>query len=135
MFRFQSGSPSADSLNALGVYLLVSLFFVIGTMIEFAIVLVIKRKMDSKMNSNSDDPRTVTAVRRKKMNYWPSRLPKTFTAENPIPTEDSKRNQPPTVIDKIESESITDKIDMAAFFLFLFSYFIFNIVYLSWYNK
>ena len=32
-------------MNALGTYLLVSLFFVFGTMIEFAIVLIIKLKL------------------------------------------------------------------------------------------
>ena len=36
-------SPSGANLNALGFYLLVSLFFVIGTTIELAIVLCIKR--------------------------------------------------------------------------------------------
>ena len=36
-------SPSGANLNALGFYLLVSLFFVIGTTIELAIVLLIKR--------------------------------------------------------------------------------------------
>ena len=39
----QAYSPSGANLNALGVYLLVSLFFVIATMFEFAIVLLVSR--------------------------------------------------------------------------------------------
>ena len=37
-------------MNALGYYLLVSLSFVLVTMIEFAIVMFIKRKMDNLPN-------------------------------------------------------------------------------------
>ena len=40
---FQSDSPSGATLNALGVYLLVSLAFMIAAMFEFALVLLIKR--------------------------------------------------------------------------------------------
>ena len=42
-YSLQADSPSGANLNALGVYLLVSLFFVIATMLEFASVLIISR--------------------------------------------------------------------------------------------
>ena len=45
----QSSSPSHATLNALSYYLMVSLFFVFGAMMEFALVLAIKGK-------SSDEP-------------------------------------------------------------------------------
>merc|ERR1712061_294824 len=38
-----NGSPSSSNIDKLGVYLLVSLFFVVATMLEFAIALLVKR--------------------------------------------------------------------------------------------
>ena len=40
---FQNNSPTTSSIDNLGVYLLVSLFFVVATIIEFATVLLVKR--------------------------------------------------------------------------------------------
>ena len=42
-YSFQNGSPSSSNVDKLGVYLLFSLFFVVATMLEFAIVLLLKR--------------------------------------------------------------------------------------------
>ena len=41
----QSESPSVSDLNALGVYLLTSLCFVVGALIEFAVVLLLDRPL------------------------------------------------------------------------------------------
>ena len=51
-YSLQADSPSGANLNALGVYLLVSLFFVIATMIEFASVLIISRSRLVAMNDS-----------------------------------------------------------------------------------
>ena len=48
-FVFQSESPSSDRLNRLGVYLIVSLFFVISTIIELALVISLKRAGEWKL--------------------------------------------------------------------------------------
>ena len=42
-FNNQADSPSGSRLNSLASYLLVSLFFVLATMIEFAIVMIVKQ--------------------------------------------------------------------------------------------
>ena len=42
----QEESPSESRLNALGVYILLELLFVFGTIVEFAIVLVVRQKID-----------------------------------------------------------------------------------------
>lgn len=46
--NFQSESPSTSKMNNLGFYLLVSLFFVVAALMEFALVLLVQRKMDAK---------------------------------------------------------------------------------------
>ena len=40
---FQNDSPAGHNIDKLGVYLLVSLFFVVATMIEFAVALLLQR--------------------------------------------------------------------------------------------
>ena len=40
---FQNESPCSSTIDKLGMYLLVSLFFVVATMIEFAVALLVKR--------------------------------------------------------------------------------------------
>ena len=49
-FLFQSESPSVYRLNSLGIYLLVSLFFVISTMVELVLVVFLKRVSEWKTN-------------------------------------------------------------------------------------
>merc|ERR1712141_399098 len=50
LFIYQMNeSPSGTLMNALGVYLLVSLFFVVSTMFEFAVVLLLKQIPEWKM--------------------------------------------------------------------------------------
>ena len=48
-FLFQAASPSAGQFTALGIYLLTCLFFVVGAMIEFAILLHLRRTSDEKV--------------------------------------------------------------------------------------
>ena len=46
MFYLQTQTPVGQTINALGVYLLVSLFFVIAAMFEFAVILHLQRRHD-----------------------------------------------------------------------------------------
>ena len=48
-FLFQAASPSAGQFTALGIYLLICLFFVVGAMIEFAILLHLKRRAEENL--------------------------------------------------------------------------------------
>ena len=63
----QSESPSTTKLNDLGVYLLVSLFFVVFAMLEFAVVLLVQRDLDSKRNHfvSQEKSNTETAFTKK----------------------------------------------------------------------
>ena len=92
-------------MNALGVHILVSLFFVIATIIEFAVVLFIKRIIGNN--------------------------------RNPVDTNELQTNH------DFEDDhirfyqdgcySVTDRIDLAALFVFLITYVIFNCVYIEHY--
>ena len=50
-------------MTALGVYLLVSLLFVIGTMIEFAVVLFLERKLEVNQRVNMEPKRVIKVPR------------------------------------------------------------------------
>ena len=50
MINFQVESPSGSKLSALDYYMLLCVFFLFGTIIEFAINLLISRIIDEKKN-------------------------------------------------------------------------------------
>ena len=54
----QTDNPSGVSTNALGIYLLVSLIFIMATMFEFAIVIGLQRymKIKRKISISSGQP-------------------------------------------------------------------------------
>ena len=64
----QSESPSTTKLNDLGVYLLVSLFFVVFAMLEFAVVLLVQRDLDSKRNHFVSQEKSNTETARDQAN-------------------------------------------------------------------
>ena len=109
---------------------MVSLFFVLGTMIEFAIVLALKRKLDWE---------TGMALRKKQERTRQQTYGKLFANDKVCSTIEhfSPRNfgeQPRRggkQLGFVTSVSLTEKVDIAAFALFLFSYFFFNCVYWS----
>ena len=125
-------------MNLLAVYILVSLLFVVATMIEFSVVLIVKQKSDLKANfrySTSGNKRLITTQ--------PKRI---FALSNKVDEVDidkhdshmatKKRNcegkERNTIIWKhglFHSFSIVNKIDCVAFFLLFFAYLLFNLAY------
>ena len=53
LFNFQSESPSESELNALGIYLLACLAFVVSGLAEFAITLLIHHRRNSRKVSKN----------------------------------------------------------------------------------
>ena len=133
---FQSDSPGAH-LNALGLYLLVSLFFVLGTKVEFALVLLVYRKMSFRrlhtktirnkhisMSNSQDLKRTSNKDPKIMVHKSRNNLERTQSIQssiNPIIAEQLKPS--------LSTEDTTNRIDFAALCLFLSSYLIFNCVY------
>ena len=120
-------SPSGSSLSALGFYLLTSLIFVFGAMAEFAVILVIKQKLDWK-KASINDIHKVSPMEDEKTN--PANISKTPGKIGPI----KEMNLAPKTLQEksIGLSSLllsTTKIDLFAFILFNFSYFIFNCIY------
>ena len=66
---FQNGSPSSSDIDKLGFYLLVSLFFVVATIVEFAIALLVKR--NSRCTGSIVPKVSANAIREKAMPQEP----------------------------------------------------------------
>ena len=59
-FEFQSVSPTGSKVDKLGLYLLVSLVFIMASMVEFAIALIVHRNYgNAKISNDADNKRTV----------------------------------------------------------------------------
>ena len=121
----------------LGFYLLVSLLFVIATMIEFAVVLIVKRKLEYEKKEFSS--RTNTSgltikspemeVRRRSPSAKVDGMYQGFNKGRNVGPEGRHIGQKKTGFWMVSSA--TDRIDFLSFVLFLLSYFIFNCVYWS----
>ena len=127
--NFQDESPSGTTLNLLGAYLFISLFFVLSTMIEFAVVLLLKQTPEWKYAAKQK------AMKRKEASK--ARNEKFRAKINNIsnPNKTSENMEMKTFEDGQEVEMSRDyfpsthKIDIAALFLFSILYLLFNCVY------
>ena len=113
-------------MNALGVYLLVSLFFVVSTMFEFAVVLLLKQIPEWKMISKMRDKR-----RRKQRATSDNTYAKTKKDghRNPLGLKLDQDAIEILMVDNDQTTSSTHKIDIAALAIFSVLYILFNITY------
>ena len=131
----QSDSPGA-TLNALSMFILISLFFVMGTTMELAIVLVVKRTK-SCFRLKTNNSRTI----RSSVPY--SNDTKGFRINNGNESENCELNGLENSEASINQSSgrrklstineTTNKIDFSAFCLFLSTYVIFTCIYFAQY--
>ena len=97
-------------MNALSGFLITSLFFVIATMVEFAIVLAIKRINDVNLEKTPEGPFfNLESMDKKKKKTRLAGKKKTMLLT--------------------KSLSLTDKIDGVSLIIFIASYFLFCFVY------
>ena len=99
--------------------MLVSLLFVIGTMIEFAIVLWLKQRQDRLPG------RSITGLRKSINGQF--KLPQPICCVTQISDNDCKANGTNEI--HHEQKTIIQKVDEASFSLFTITYLIFNICY------
>ena len=113
-------------MNALGVYLLVSLFFVVSTMFEFAVVLLLKQIPEWKMISKMRDKR-----RRKQRATSDNTYAKTKKDghRNPLGLKLDQDAFEILMVDNDQTTSSTHKIDISALAVFSVLYILFNIIY------
>ena len=112
----QSESPSGAKLNSLGIYLLVSLFFVVASFIEFGILLMLKRTHFHGVRETTGDKNKDADIQ----NLEGSQSNKVFA------------RIAKTAHDKaLETRySVADKIDFCSFIFFVFAYILFNVAYI-----
>ena len=130
----QSESPSTTKLNDLGVYLLVSLFFVVFAMLEFAVVLLVQRDQDSKRNSfiSQEKSNIETAFTKKGTTNTTinEMIGNGINEVKDIQKDNSTKNKNTRKIFRLHSLQLsTDNIDMMAFILYVAFYIIFNLFY------
>ena len=113
-------------MNALGVYLLVSLFFVVSTMFEFAVVLLLKQIPEWKMISKMRGKR-----RRKQRATSDNTYAKTKKDghRNPLGLKLDQDAFEILMVDNDQTTSSTHKIDISALAVFSVLYILFNITY------
>ena len=113
-------------MNALGVYILVSLFFVIATMFEFAIVLLMMRRRPHKYQ-------TIKKLIRSSNNWSPTtEVFRTKSHEFNLdlnPKDDEIKSNHDS-----RFKDITEKIDFVALMSFIIGYSLFNIIYIAKYS-
>ena len=135
---FQSESPSGDRLTSLGAYLLICSIFVFFTMVEFALVLVLKEVEDQIANATSiakEDSNSGGFISRRM-----TEVQSTVTKISPIETTNQDLT---TVGENVQQRAIlrinrpkffarltvTRKIDFSTFVLYHLAFLIFNFIY------
>ena len=102
-------------MNILGEYVLVSLGFVLGAMIEFACVNYFKRMNDEKLKQNGDSSDTIKKRTKKKFSKF-SRLRSKIRPINKTETQSHPMK-------------LTNKMELIAFFLHASSFLFYNVFY------
>ena len=122
-------------MSALGVHILVSLFFVIGTMLEFAVVLSIKRITQRRIDNNNALIRSPGKEYHRKKSNIANKRPLFFNKTSVVTSDDQQSISDASWENLLinRSDAMTDRIDFLAIFLFLFSYFLFNCIYVAYY--
>ena len=136
---FKVESPSGSVLSALDYYMLICLLFVFGTMIEFSLNLLVSRVLGSRENKANrivhlpNDEGFESKSNAESTNNH--ELSKSFGEIKTVGNlwslktgQQAKRNTTVNDIDCI-NHSLTTKIDISAFVVFTFTFFLFNVIY------
>ena len=129
----QSESPSELELNALGSYLLGSLCFVVGALIEFALVVLINRVGSTGSKDEKNRLETHRVYNSAQKRAWsPEGI---LFNRKPITTNPCVENKPMNKPRKLRIFTLPsiNGIDLAAFFVYLLLYLLFNCVYWAQY--
>ena len=148
MFLLQSLSPTGSQLSSLDVYLFISLIFVFSTLLELAIVLLVKQThhhlmkkstgTKSILNSMMQSPKVtigtgnITSVQTndQEIDSWTPTME--ITSNKKGIRENMKDTTTLTLGRNIFRDiSLYNKLDIMAFLVFNFSYIIFNVIYFS----
>lgn len=131
----QGESPSESKLNALGAYILVTLLFVFGTILEFAFVLIIEQNMIRSMNEKKMIEKDNEFETHTNENYARCQRSTKSIRRVQDHVEFAPETEQRNAVQHLENNSfnqstaLTTKIDYAAFTIFVMLYILFNIIY------
>ena len=136
-FMLQSESPSGSDLNALGIYLLSGLVFVLGALIEFAVVILLSRTTlpISKNVKSATMSKNIKFIN----TNWRNRIrPLTVVEKVTEPETADTESVNEDMGNQAEKKCILSipkihAIDFITFWLFLFLYLFLNCVYWNHY--
>ena len=134
-FILQSESPSESDLDALGIYLLGSLSFVIGALIEFAFVIILNRIHTSrtKYEENEVEAKVDKQICNGVDDIWQQAWPRKRMAAALKP--DAKPNKEEDMHNKKPNRArifvlpSVNGVDFTAFWVYFFLYLLFNYAY------
>ena len=130
IFIYQlSHSPSGTQLNALEIYTIVSLFFVLVTLFEYGIVLVLKRTHLLEGKGNDVENFEI------QNNTSPVKVSEGNEAKTLKTLFNAYQNQRNASYHKEKRYSRSDKIDVVSFVIFTFAYIAFNCFYTAKYTN
>ena len=133
-FILQSDSPSESDLNALGIYLIVSLCFVVGALVEFAFAILLTRIISTRTKDKpggiktEQDERTYNGVQNYVRQSWSAEEIITRRKVDTTPHNDNVSMKPPNRPWMLFLWSVNG-FDFAAFWVYLLLYLLFNCVY------
>ena len=125
-------------MNALGYYLVISLFFVFGTVVEFALVLIVKQKLewDGYFSGGANDGWKLERSPQENNFRCPNNVVNIDAIEEVVndtnTTNEREMQQRRLRVQQLRFSKtlpLTTKIDFLAFLIFNFGYFIFNCIY------
>ena len=135
---FQTESPSGDELTLLGAYLLISLIFVFFTVAEFAVLLILKEVHEQGLHRTGltmDDSISGMVLskyvtRRQNTAVQVSELEKINDDLKNDVVNEQRRTMSHIITPKLfQTLPLIRKIDFSSFFLYHFTYVLFNFMY------
>ena len=122
-------------MNLLGMYLLMSMLFVFGAMVEFTVVLIEKQIAESQYlrpKSTSYDMKTKTGGEKGRLGILCRRRKVGENRKNNVETEKKKKHEYRNTVDFLMKMPRVMKIDFAAFLLFNVLFFVCNLGYFAY---
>ena len=127
MFTFQTTSPGSGQITAVGWYLVFSLLFVVAAMVEFAVVMIFKHRMD-KCQMEDEKP---------KQKCRPGNIVNVrelATIDNVLGQETHKGHSANKKLPEPNRLPINRKVDEISFIVFPTLFILFNSIYLIYYD-
>ena len=140
-FIFQAASPSAGQFTALGIYLLICLLVVVGAMIEFAILMYMRRKSEHKvLTQMAQSERYLLNLKawQRKISTWNEAMVSGTTLGNSVLDQDKSDPDKLDKDDNVKKERWkflceSNRIDYIALLIFAILFINFNVVYWVYY--